>query len=139
MSRIGGNHSEGPALADAEPTADTPSTLVATNTLPATTTLTQVPGLVGGEVGNLGPITNVAGIIQSLGPGLGSSLGQSIIPGILTAITTAAVLGSQSGGGGTTVPGALPIPVPAPEPSAMLVCVVGGLGVFGLAIRRRLA
>lgn len=157
-------HPGQPVLAQAAATTDAPTDVVATTTLPGDTTLTAVPTLAGSGVGDLGPLTRVAGITQSLGSAAGSSFA---VPGILAAIGTAAIFGSGHGGssgsaspsspgvsGGSTSPSGSggsgggtspsgtggspsPSPVPAPEPSTAVIYGLGALGLTVLVLRRR--
>ena len=126
-----GKHSAQAALAEDVTTTQAPTDVVATTTLPGDTTLTAVPGLTGTDVGDLGPLTRVGGITQSLGAAAGSGFA---IPGILAAIGTAAIFGSGHGGSsGSAAPG----PAPVPEPSTAAVYGAGALALAALVLRRR--
>ncbi len=143
-------HSSKPALAEAPATTQDPSDIIASSTAPGDTTLTAVPGLAGGNVGELGPFTRVAGSLASIGGG-GSGFG---LP--LAGLAALGILAANRGGsnssapstpvtpgvpvtpGPTPTPTPTPVPVsPAPEPSEMVVYGIGALGLFALGYARR--
>ncbi len=138
-------HAGKPALAETPVTTLDPGDVIAGSTAPGDTTLTAVPGLTDGAVGDLGPFTRVAGSLASIGGGGGFGLP---LAG-LAALGAAGIFGSSHGGSNnnnpvppvpvpTPTPPPVPGPVsPAPEPSAIVVYAIGALGLSGLAYARR--
>lgn len=147
-------HSGKPALAEAPVTTQGPEDVIASSTVPGDTTLTVVPGLADGAVGDLGPFTRVAGSLASIGGG-GGGFGLPLAG--LAALGAAGLFGTHHGGSNNTAPVTpiptptptptpTPIPVPspipgpitpAPEPNAIIVYGVGALGLFALGYARR--
>lgn len=140
-----------PALAEAPAAAPAPSDIVVASAAPGDTTLTAVPGLADGNVGDLGPFTRVSPSIASIGGG-GGGFGLPLAG--LAALGAAGLLGSHHGGSSNSNPAAptptptppittppvtpIPTPVsPAPEPNAMLVYGIGAMGLFALGYARR--
>lgn len=139
-------------LADAPATAQAPSDIIADSTVPGDTTLTAVPGLADGNVGDLGPFTRVSPSLASLGGG-GSGFGLPLAG--LAALGAAGLFGTHHGGSSSSSspvtpvpvtptpvvpPTATPPPVPvssAPEPNAVAVYGIGALGLFALGYARR--
>jgi len=136
------SHAGKPALAEAPATTQDPGDIIASSTVPGDTTLTEVPGLAGGDVGDLGPFTRVSPSLASLGGG-GGGFGLPLAG--LAALGAAGLFGTHHGGSNNSTP-VIPMPTPtptpspvaaAPEPSEVAVYGIGALGLFALGYARR--